>query len=189
MSGVASGFIVGNDNYTVPVGSTLLILQTMTWDRQNLNGTFIISATGYSESVQADASGRATKLVPAGATYTVSLQHQGAYLNDGPQTVVAAAEEIAWVTFTLSEPAVVTFDNVTASSWVSDSTYPDFPYRCAIPLSGVTATDVPLVVFDVEQSTSGEYAPIAQSYNGGIYVWSTKSVSVTIPSILVMHQA
>lgn len=189
MAGVTSGFIVGNDAYAVPANKTLLIMQVMTWDRQNLTATFHITATGYSDSIQADASGRAVKEVPAGSTYVISIQHQGDYLNDGDQTVVAGNEEVAWINFNLSEPAIQAYNNVTASTWVADNTYADYPYRCAIPIAGVTASDIPEVVYDVPEATSGDYAPVAISYLGGVYIYSAVNTSITIPTIVIKHQA
>jgi hypothetical protein len=41
------------------------------------------------------------------------------------------------------------FNNVTASSWVADTTYSDFPYRCNISCPGVTSSMYAEVVFDV----------------------------------------
>jgi len=184
-----SAFIAGSTKYEVPTNYTMLILDLMTWDRQNLTGTFTITGTGYSESIQADASGRAVKVVPAGATYTVTLTHNGDYLNDGPQSVVAVSEEIVWVAFNLSEPAIQAYNNIAVSTWASDNTYTDYPYRAAIPISGVTADDIPEVVFDVAEATSGDYAPVSTSYNGGIYIYSARNDSITIPTVVVKHQA
>lgn len=184
-----SGFIASGSNYNVPIGYTLLILQLTTWDRQNLTATFNISATGYSETVQADASGRATKLVPSGATYTVSLTHGGSYLNDGDQTVVANSEEIAWVDFDLMEPAIAVYSNLAASVWTSDATYQEFPYRCALAINGVSATDTAWVTFQAAQATSGDYAPVCDTYDGGVYVYSKISDSITIANVSVFHTA
>ena len=78
-----------------------------------------------------------------------------------------------------------TFTNVTASSWASDNTYSDYFYKGTIALSGVTSSDVAWVTFGVEQATSGEYAPICDTYNGGVYIWSQSNTSITIPSIVV----
>ena len=79
------------------------------------------------------------------------------------------------------------FSNKTASSWVSDNTYADFPYRCDISCSGVTADMIPEVVYSVAQATSGDYAPISESKSGVISIWSKRNTSITIPTILA-HQ-
>ena len=44
---------------------------------------------------------------------------------------------------------VLKFENVTASSWIADSTYADFGYVCNLPCSGVTEDMYAEVVFDV----------------------------------------
>ena len=183
-----SGFLAGR-TYDVPSGYTKLIIQVMTWDRLNLVATIGITANGYSETVTTDSSGRAMFDVPSGVTYTISLTHSGSYLNDEDQLVVANNGEIAWVNFILNEPANQVFSNVTVSTWVSDNTYEDYPYRSAVTLNGVTANDVPDVIYDVEQATSGDYAPVATAYAGGIYLYSAVNDSITIPTILIRRGA
>lgn len=75
---------------------------------------------------------------------------------------------------------------VPAASFVSDSTYSDFPYRAAVALSGVTASMIPEVVFGVSDAMSGNFAPVAEAYDGGIYLYSTTvpDATVAIPTIL-----
>ena len=77
------------------------------------------------------------------------------------------------------------FTNVTASSWTADTTYTDFGYVCNLPCSGVTANMYAEVVFDVAQATSGNYAPICETGNGIVKIWSSTNNSITIPVIIV----
>ena len=63
---------------------------------------------------------------------------------------------------------------VPANSFVADTTYDDYPFRAAIELSGVTDTMVPNVCFGVAQATDANYAPVADSYNGGVYLYAKK---------------
>ena len=191
MANVVSGFIANAENYNVPPNQTLLVLSVATWDRQNMNGAvFSISAPGQTtETATAGADGRVTKLVASGYTYTVTLTHSGDYLDDGPQTVVARSEEVAWVNFVLDRPAVEVHTNVTASTWASDSTYADFPYKCAIAMSGVTANDVAWVTFGVDEALSGDYAPVCDTYAGGVYLYSSKNTSITVPNITILRMA
>ena len=79
----------------------------------------------------------------------------------------------------------VIYTNKTASSWTADTTYEDFGYRCAIAISGVTASDVAEVIFDTEQAMSGDYAPVCQTYAGGVYIYSADNASISIPAVLV----
>ncbi len=84
----------------------------------------------------------------------------------------------------------LTFENVIvqAASFVAEeaATYTDFPYRAAVALSGVTASMVPEVIFDVTDALSGVFAPVAHSYDGGVYLYAAEqpSAAVTIPTIM-----
>ena len=82
----------------------------------------------------------------------------------------------------------LTFTNksVAASAFASNSTYADFPYRAAVALTGVTAAMIPEVFFGLTDAMSGNFAPVAESYAGGIYIYAAAkpSATVTIPTIL-----
>lgn len=86
--------------------------------------------------------------------------------------------------------AIKKFTNITVAttSWASDSTYTDFGYRASVPLTGVTASMMPDVVFDVEDGLSGNYAPVATSYAGGVYIYAADvpDSNITIPTIVVL---
>ena len=82
------------------------------------------------------------------------------------------------------EPKKKVFSNVSAV-FSADATYTAYPYRASIALTGVTASMIPEVIFDVEDATSGKYAPVAAAYDGGIYVYSSDGSSVTIPTVIV----
>ena len=75
---------------------------------------------------------------------------------------------------------------VSASSFVGDTTYKDYPFRASVPLDGVIQSMIPEVVLSLADSTSGLFAPIAESYNGGIYLYSTSvpDSNLTIPTII-----
>ena len=77
--------------------------------------------------------------------------------------------------------------NVTASSWVADTTYADYGYRCALTIAGVTASDVAEVIFGVTEATSGDYAPVCQTYAGGVYIYSKVNTSITVPTVMVVR--
>lgn len=69
---------------------------------------------------------------------------------------------------------------VATSAWASDSTYPDYPYRAAVPLSGVTANHAPIVNFSNADSLSGKLSPVADSYAGGVYIYATEALAETV---------
>lgn len=75
---------------------------------------------------------------------------------------------------------------VTASSFVEDTTYADYPYRAAVALSGVMESMIPEVIFSLLDATSGLFAPVAESYNGGVYLYASDApeANVTVPVII-----
>ena len=81
------------------------------------------------------------------------------------------------------------FKNVSISkgSFVSDTTYQDFPYRAGVALSVVIESMIPEVVLSVDDALSGNYAPVAESYNGGVYLYagSPPDADITIPTIIM----
>lgn len=80
---------------------------------------------------------------------------------------------------------VLKFENKAASSWESDSAYADYPYRCDISCSGVTADMYADVVFNLEQSISGNYAPVCETKANVVSVWSKENTTITIPTIII----
>ena len=80
------------------------------------------------------------------------------------------------------------FSNVSVSAvdFVSDTTYTDYPFRASVPLDGVIQSMIPEVVFSLADSTGGLFAPIAESYNGGVYLYATSAPEsdITIPTII-----
>lgn len=96
------GAFLGGPDTTLPAGKAGISLCVNTTDRLNLaTASFTVTASGFSQTVQADASGRAYIEVDAGKTYTVTLNHQGSYENDGPQTVIAESRMQYGVLFDL----------------------------------------------------------------------------------------
>lgn len=83
----------------------------------------------------------------------------------------------------------LTFTNTTveAASFTADETYGDFPYRAAVPLTGAAEAMTPEVVFGVTDAMSGTFAPVAESYAGGVYIYAAElpSAAVTIPTIIL----
>ena len=75
---------------------------------------------------------------------------------------------------------------VDASAWVSDTTYSDFPYRAAVACEGVTAKHYAELSFSPADAMSGSFAPVVESYDGGVYVYASEipEAAVTIPTIV-----
>ena len=75
---------------------------------------------------------------------------------------------------------------VPASAFAADSTYPDYPYRAAVALTGVLERMIPEVVFSVSTLADTGFAPVAQCFDGGVYIWAdgVPSGDVAIHTIL-----
>ena len=87
------------------------------------------------------------------------------------------------------QDARLTFSNVSvlASAFVADATYADYGYRAAVAITGVTSSMFPEVVLAPSDAASGNFAPVAQSYNGGVYIYaqSVPSATLSIPTIIL----
>ncbi|MBE6524496.1 MAG: hypothetical protein E7Z65_06465 [Thermoplasmata archaeon] len=105
-------------------------------------------------------------------------------INTNMDTIDATMKSIS-DTASAKQSKMLLFTNKSASSWSADSTYEDYPYKCNIACSGVTASDVAEVVFSPEQATSGEYAPVCLTYSGGVRIYASVNTSITIPHIIV----
>lgn len=75
---------------------------------------------------------------------------------------------------------------VPIENFVAYDEIPNYAFRVTVPLEGVTTSMMPDVVFSFEDSIGGNYAPIADPYNGGIYLYSKikPSNSLNIPTIV-----
>lgn len=76
--------------------------------------------------------------------------------------------------------------SVSAASFTPDSTYADYPHRASVALSGVTAAMVPEVVFGVAAMADNSFAPVAECYNGGVYIYAADApeTAISIPAII-----
>lgn len=87
-----------------------------------------------------------------------------------------------------AEKAKLKFQNVVVyTTYFSNTgTYSSYPYRASISLSGVTSDMTPEVVLPVSALANNDFAPVAECYNGGVYIYadSVPSASFTIPTIL-----
>ena len=79
---------------------------------------------------------------------------------------------------------------VATTAWADDTTYADFPFRASIPITGCTASHKPDVTFKLTDAMSGNYAPVCESYAGGIYIYAAAkpTATLTIPTILLLKE-
>jgi len=75
------------------------------------------------------------------------------------------------------------FTNVSASSWVSSSTYSDYSYQCALSCSGITADSFVEVVFAPAEATSGNYAPVCLAGTNTVTIYSKVNTSITVKTV------
>lgn len=85
-----------------------------------------------------------------------------------------------------AKPLTFSQKAVAVSEWKENSTYEDFPYRAAVTCNGVTANHFPIVVFSPADATSGLFAPVAETYSNGVYIYSKNKPegTLTIPNIV-----
>lgn len=78
---------------------------------------------------------------------------------------------------------------VTPAGFMENEIYEAYPYRAEIALEGVTSGMIPEVVF--YPGDVGVFAPVAESYNGGVYIYASDipEESITIPTIVCWRGA
>lgn len=71
---------------------------------------------------------------------------------------------------------------VATSAWSANTTYSaqGYGFRASVPLSGVTADYIPDVTFAMADAVSGNLAPLADTYAGGIYIYAKEQPSATV---------
>lgn len=76
---------------------------------------------------------------------------------------------------------------IATSAWASDTTYTEYPYRASFALPSITALSFVEIVFSPADATSGNFAPVCDTYAGGVYLYAkaVPSAAVTIPTIIV----
>lgn len=82
--------------------------------------------------------------------------------------------------------------SITASEWVSDTTYSSegYAYRATIPVTGATAAYATFVNFNPADAASGNFAPVSVATNNGVHIYAkVKPTSATpIISVICMRQ-
>lgn len=85
--------------------------------------------------------------------------------------------------------SVIIKNNITVatSAWSEDVTYEGYPFKASISVTGCTANHAPDISFSLEDVTSGNFAPSAETYAGGVYIYAKEKPSsqLTIPTILL----
>ena len=79
---------------------------------------------------------------------------------------------------------------INASSFVSDGTYSDYPYRASISLGGITTRHIPYIMFSENDAELGILSRKADSYNGGVYIYASEipESSISINEIICIEE-
>lgn len=116
---------------------------------------------------------------------TTAVSRQVSALIDDLRKEIAGIEAGSGV-----ELKKLAFHNVAASAsdFIANSTYADsgYNFRIALSLGGVSGAMIPEVVFSVKDATSGNFAPVAETYGGGVYIYSATQPTedIVIPTII-----
>ena len=164
-------------------------INTLTFNEGDINGSWVLNGT-ISESAYG------AKSVPTSALKDLSVTSDklantavinakianGAVSTGKIATGAISREKLA------ADTKVLSFTNRTidTSAWASDTIYTDFSYRAAVACEGVTVNHYVEVTFAPVDSMSGVFAPVVESYNGGIYIYANAipDAAVTIPTII-----
>ena len=82
-------------------------------------------------------------------------------------------------------PFEKSFNDVAANTWVADSTYSGYGYKCEISISGVLSTDYASVNFAHSEAISGNYSPICLTSTDKVTIYSKVNTSITISNIII----
>lgn len=142
------------------------------------------------ESVSADTSVvEAQFMAMLGETQTQINNFLGDTKKDCDDTLNGIADELAKLEAgTDVELKKLTFADTTVpvSAFAADSTYQDYPFRAAVTLENVLSFMIPNVVYSVAALMDNNFAPVAECYNGGVYIYadSKPSAPVKIDTII-----
>lgn len=116
------------------------------------------------------------------AALTAMPYHNARHLPDGADPITVKAGNLA------ADAVKLKFTNteIENTTFAQNATYQDYPYRATVPLTGVLASMTPEVIFSLADAVGGNYAPVAECYNGGVYLYaaSMPDAAITIPTII-----
>ena len=159
--------------FTLVTGATVHI--KFTYGNSATNPTLNINGTGAKSMVQ-----YGTTPVPSSmawyANSVVSLTYDGTYW----------VRDYGVATTEYADGYFLVFN--TSFSFSADNTYADYPYRAAYANGDINSGMYAEVVFSLNDANSGNYAPICETYNGGMYIYSKINTTITVPTIIVFYE-
>ena len=159
-------------------------LVVLRWERNDG-----VVSTSFAVVAGAETSGTPTDPEPAqgdinvGGTVTRELPLYRAVFNG------ATLESVSPMFYPEKVDIVLQYQNtsVPVSAWINatDQSEAGFPARAAVALTGVTADMVPDVYLSAGDASEGNFSPVAESYNGGVYLYceTPPAGTLTIPVI------
>ena len=163
--------------------SGVVDLGTVITAHQDISGKLDASTAASTYLTKTDASstylGKTAKAVSATSADSATKATQDASGNIITSTYATKTENNA------KQDKNLYFNNKSASSWVASTAYADYGYQCDIACSGVTASMYAEVVFAPSQATSGNYAPVCETFTDKVRIYSKVNASITIPTILI----
>ena len=125
--------------------------------------------------------------------------HNARHLPEGSDPIVVQTGNIADSAVTRGKLSAsarsLSFEGVAVpvSLWEESGDYASagYGYRAFVACSGVTANHFPIAVFSPADAHSGNFAPVAQSYSGGVYIYAAEKpeAELTISSIVCLPMA
>ena len=103
-------------------------------------------------------------------------------IGSGPYTIEFTEDSEDLSAFVLTFGA----QSVAAASFIKDSTYDGWGYRASVSLAGVTADHVPTVNFGITDASSGNLAPVAEAYAGGVYIYAKDRPALAVSIVSVV---
>lgn len=77
---------------------------------------------------------------------------------------------------------------VPASAFVANTTYEEqgYGYQAEVALEGALSNMIPEVIFGMADAVSGVFSPVAETYDGGVYIYASAipETDVVIPTII-----
>ena len=70
--------------------------------------------------------------------------------------------------------------SVPVSAWIPDSSSAAYSFKAAIAVSGVTGDHYPEIAFGFVEAGNGNYSTVAETYDGGVYIYAAKKPSSAI---------
>ena len=162
----------------VKAGATVITAADITDERQDESVCGIVSQWIGASTKEAEAQ----FIAMLDATQDQINKTLDATDNQANCTLEAIANRLAELEAdnTVVELKKLLFADVTvlADSFVADNTYQDYPFRAAVALKNkngenvVLSSMIPNVVYSVASLTDNNFAPVAECYNGGVYIYA-----------------